>query len=202
MPRKFDFLPGWPPRKTTDITQLLLVVLMVCNLVAGWFVWHPLGGSPAELERQMVDLRGQVIQRTLILKKTRDNVSKVETGRNQGDGFMQSYFLGERTAYSNILGELVQSATQSKIKPKEHAFSLEPIEGSDDLAMMTITGTYEGTYADLLQFINRLDRSPGLIIIESLNATPQQGAAGLLNVNMKLDAFVRQDTVPPQGAGQ
>jgi hypothetical protein len=204
MPRSFNFLSqlAWPPRNTSGIFQLLLVVFLVLNLVAAFFIWRPLGGSPAELEQQMVDLRAQALQRRLILERTRQNVSKVETGRTQGDGFMQSYFLGERTAYSNILGELVQSATQSKIKPKEHAFSLEPIEGSDDLAMMTITGTYEGTYADLMQFINRLDRSPGLVIIESLNATPQQGGAGLLNVNMKLDAFVRQDSVPQNVVGQ
>ncbi len=204
MPRSSSFLPQlvWPPRKTTDIAKWLVVVLLALNLVAAWFVWRPLGGSPAELEQEMVALRAQVLQHRVVLERTRQNVSKVETGRGQGDGFMQSYFLAERTAYSNIIGELVQAATQSKVKPKEHAFSLEPIEGSDDLAMMTISGTYEGTYVDLMQFINRIDRSTGLVIIESLNATPQQGAAGLLNVNMKLDAFVRQDTVPQQAVGQ
>jgi hypothetical protein len=74
---------------------------------------------------------------------------------------------------------------------------VEPIEGSDDLAMMIITGNYEGTYADLMEFINRLDRSSRLLIIESLNATPQQGGAGVLTVNMKLDAFVRHDGYRP-----
>jgi hypothetical protein len=192
----------WPPRNAAAVAQNLLVVLLVLNLVAAWFVWRPLGGSPAELEQQMIDLRAQVLQRRVILERTRQNVSKVETGRSEGDGFMQSYFLGERTAYSNILGELVQAATQSKVKTKEHAISQEPIEGSDDLAMMTITGNYEGAYPDLMQFINRLDRSSGLLIIESLNATPQQGAAGLLNVNMKLNAFVRQDSAPQNAVGQ
>ena len=182
--------------------QFGLIVLLVMNLVAAWFVWRPIGGSPAQLEDEMVALRAKVLQRRVILERTRTNVSKVETGRTQGDSFMQGYFLGERTAYSNILGELVEPATQSKVKPKEHSFSLEPIEGSDVLAMMTITGNYEGTYANLMQFINRLDRSPGLVIIESLNATPQQGSAGLLSVNMKLDAFVRQDSVTPETVGQ
>jgi hypothetical protein len=197
MPRNFNFnfLPklGWPPRNSADIAQLLLVVALVLNLVAGWFVWRPLGGSPAELERQMIDLRGQVLQRRLLLERTRQNVAKVETGRSEGDNFLQTYFLGERTAYSSVVGELLQAARDAKIKPKEHSFALEPIEGSDDLAKKTITGSYEGTYADLIAFINRLDRSTRLLIVESLNATPQQGGAGVLNVSMKLDAFVRQE---------
>ena len=197
MPRNFK-LPklAWPPRSAAAVAQLALVTLLVMNLVAAWFVWRPIGGSPEELEQQMVELRAQAIQRRVLLERTRQNVSKVEVGRTEGDNFMQNYFLGERTAYSSILGELVAAARDSKITPKEHAFAIEPIEGSDNLGMMTITGNYEGTYADLLDFINRVDRSPRLLIIESLNATPQQGSSGRLNVNMKLDAFVRQDTVP------
>jgi hypothetical protein len=44
----------------------------------------------------------------------------------------------------------------------------------------------------LIQFVNLLDKSQRLLIIESLNTTPQQGSA-LLNVTMKLDTFVRED---------
>jgi Tfp pilus assembly protein PilO len=201
MPRSFK-LPriAWPPRNASAALRLALITLLVLNLVAGWFVWHPPGGSPAELDEQMVNLRAQLLQRRLILERTRRNVSKVETGRSQGDSFLENYFLGERTAYSSLLGELVAAAKDSKVTPKEHSFSMEPIDGSDTLAMLTIAGNYEGTYADLMQFINRLDRSSRLLIIESLNATPQQSGAKL-NVNIKLDAFVRQQP-PQEAAGQ
>lgn len=196
MPRNYS-LPklAWPPKNAVGWTQWGLVLLVLLNLVAAWFVWRPLGGSPEELEQQMVDLEARVLQNRAVLERTRKNVSKVETGRGEGDTFMQTYFLAERTAYSNVLGDLVKAARETKVTPKEHSFSTEPIEGSDNLAMMSITGNYEATYADLMQFINRLDRSDRLMIIESLNATPQAGSAGRLNVNMKLDAFVQQDTV-------
>lgn len=193
---------SWPPRNAVDAAQLVLAVLIVLNFVAAWFVWHPPGGSPGDLEQQLVDMRGQALQRRLVVERTRQNVSKVETGRSEGDNFLSTYFLGERTAYSTVIGELLQAARDAKIKPKEHSFALEPIEGSDDLAVMSVTGGYEGTYADLIAFINRLDRSPRLLIIESLNATPQQGTAGVLNVSIKLDAFVRQEPMAGQAVGQ
>jgi type IV pilus assembly protein PilO len=60
--------------------------------------------------------------------------------------------------------------------------------------MMSITATYEGTYADLLHFVHELDRSSKLVIIESLNAAPQQGT-NLLSVALKLDTFVREDSL-------
>lgn len=188
----------WPPRSPVQWAQWTLAALVAFNLIAAYFVWRPIGGSPEELEQEMVDLRAKVLQNRAILERTRKNVAKVETGRNEGDTFMQTYFLSERTAYSNVLGDLAQAARESKVTPKEHAFSAEPIEGSDNLAMMTITGNYEASYPDLMQFINRIDRSGRLVIIESLNATPQTGSAGKLNVNMKLDAFVRTDSVVQQ----
>lgn len=189
-----------PGRGGIGAARIALMVLIAANLAAVFFVWRPPGGSPEQLERQETDLRAQVIQKRVLLERTRQNVAKVETGRSEGDSFLENYFLSERTAYSAILGELASAAAQAKIRSKEHSFVVEPIEGSDDLALMIITGNYEGTYADLVEFINRIDRSSRLLIIESLNATPQQGTAGVLNVNMKLDAFVRHDSAPVPAA--
>ena len=192
---KIDLSRIWPPRTPTAVAQLALLVMVGANLVAAYFVWRPPGGSPAELEQQITDLRAQLGQGRALLGRTQVNVKKVALGRSQGDAFIESYFLNERTAYSTILAELQTAEKDSKIKPKDHAFSAaEPIEGSDNLSMLTITANCEGTYADLIQLINRLDRSPRLLILESLNATPQQGGA-VLAVNMKLNAFVRGDAV-------
>lgn len=187
MPKNFSF-----SKTPAGIARIALLALAAANLAAAYFVFYPPGGSPQELEQQMSDLRAQVLQRTLLLKQTRANVQRIELGRNEGDQFMQSYFLGQRTASSTLIDELSRAAKDAKITAKEHSVQTEDIEGSDTLKMMTITGNYEGTYADLVEFVNRLDRSQRLLIIESLNATPQQGK-GLLNINVKMDTFVRED---------
>ena len=49
-----------------------------------------------------------------------------------------------------------------------------PVDGSDTLDMMQISANFEGLYPDLIRFINLFDKSDRLLIIESLNATPQQ----------------------------
>src|SRR5205823_2709705 len=97
----------------------------------------------------------------------------------EGDEFMSDYFLPRRTAYSAILDELTKAANESHLKSKESAFATEPIEGSDTLSMMQISASYEGGYADLVRFINLVDKSDSLLIIESLSATPQQGSGVL-----------------------
>lgn len=201
MPRSFKIPSISLPQRNggaKSVMQWIAGALLVLNLVAAYFAWRPPGGSASELDQQALAMRAQVIQKRIMLERTRQNVGKVETGRMQGEAFLQNYFVDDRMKSSVIVGELIDAAKESKIKSKEHSFTLDPIEGSANLAMMTITGNYEGTYGDLIHFINRLDKSNRLLIIESLNATPQQGSAGLLNVNLKLDAFVRQDQAVQQ----
>jgi hypothetical protein len=69
---------------------------------------------------------------------------------------------------------------------------LDAIEGSDDLDMMTISVNFEGGYGQLIKFVNLLDRSPRLLIMESLQAAPQP-KGDVLTVNVKVNTFVRED---------
>lgn len=193
MRRSFSIPGGISFKDPKTVLQAAAAALLAANLVAAWFVMRPLGGSAEELGEESAGLRTQLSQRRVALDRTRLNVVKVENGRSAGDQFMQEYFLARRTAASTILSELTQAAKDARIKSKVHSFNEEPVEGSDDLSMMVISGEYEGTYADLIEYVNRIDRSSRLLIIESLAATPQQGAQGVLNISIKFDTFVRED---------
>src|ERR1017187_2061977 len=131
-----------------------------------------------------------------MLQKTREHLAAVELGRSEGDQFLSNYFLPRRARAEMLLLQLGNAAKDSKIKAKEASISIEPIDGSDTLSMMSITASYEGTYGDLLHFVHEIDRSSSLTIIESLNAAPQAGTNNL-SVSLKLDTFVREDA----GAG-
>jgi hypothetical protein len=74
---------------------------------------------------------------------------------------------------------------------KEATFaSLDPIEGTDDLEMLTVSINFEGGYAQLVKLVNLIDRSPKFLIIESLQiASPPKGE--IYSVTIKMNAFVR-----------
>jgi Tfp pilus assembly protein PilO len=176
--------------------RIALLVFAVADIGVAWILFYPPGGSASELEQQLAALQAQTAAKRALLTSTRQHVAAVEQGRTEGEQFLNQYFLARRTAYSTLLSELVAAADEAKIKPKEHAYSTEPIEGSDDLSMMSISANYEGTYSNLMQFVHELDRSPRLLIIEGLNAAPQ-ATGGTLNISMKIDTFVREDGSQP-----
>lgn len=181
-----------PWRDPRFIVRAALGVLLAANVIAAALVMFPPGGSAEELDRQLASLQMQVMQGRAKLERTRAHAAAVESGRKEGDQFMGNYFLGRRTAYTTLVSELNEAATASKIKPRGDAYSTEPIDGSDTLSMMTITANFEGPYKDVLNFVHAIDKSPRLLIIESLSAAPQQGS-NILTVSMKLDTFVQED---------
>jgi Tfp pilus assembly protein PilO len=190
MPRNFNLKTGSVnPRSAI---RVVLGLLAAANLVAAYFVFRPLGGSPDELRQQAMNMRIQIRQQQATVDRTRLMAGKIEIGRGEGDNFMSKYFLPRRSAYSVVMAELNELAIQAKVTAKESANAIEPVDGSDTLDMMQITANYEATYGDLVRFVNMVDKSDRLLVMESLNATPQQGNTKL-NVMIKLDTFVVED---------
>jgi|SRR5579884_1059734 len=191
-----NFSAIWPPKDLVSALWLSAAGLLLANIVAFVFVVHPPGGSAQELRAEASELRMQVRQQRSALARTRDIAGKVETGRNEAESFMDTYFLDRRTLAATIVSEIIEMAKESGVRQKETQYATEPVEGTDDLSMLTVSANFEGTYADLMKLLNRIDRSSRLIIIESLQAAPQQGS-NILNINLRLNGFVRENVAGP-----
>ena len=176
--------------------RIFLGSLLALNLIAAGLVLFPPGGSADDLERELATLQSQAVQKRALLERTRLNVTAIEQAREEGNQFLDDYFMARRTADSALLQELTAAAAKAQIKERDRAQTTEFIEGSDSLSMMTITANYEGTYRNLLNFIGELDRSDQFLIMESMSAAPQQGS-NILTVSMKIDAFIREDSRTP-----
>lgn len=175
-----------------QVVRIVLGVLVVLNLIAAWLVLYPPGGSAEALEQDLVRFQAQLKQSRTRLEETKKHAEAVEKGRGAADQFLNSYFVPVRSAPTTFLTELNQIAQRAGIKERGNQFAADVIEGSEELGMLTITANFEGTYRNLLNFVREIDRSSSLLIIESLNATPQQGS-NILTVAIKMEAFIRDD---------
>lgn len=180
------------------LVRAALGVLVLANIAAALMVFKPWGGSAEDLAREQIDLQQRLTSIEARLEKTKSLVTKAERAREDGDGFLAEYTTERRTIFSTIFAELERVAHEAGIQPRPSSYELEPVEGSDTLYQMNISAAYEGSYANLIKFVNLLDKSPRFLIIESLMAAPQQSNAGdLLSVSIKLDTFVREQPGNP-----
>ena len=181
------------------VMRAILGTLLAANLVAAVMAFKPFGGSAEDLRREQSDASRQLLQLQARLANTRKLVAKVEGARRAGEDFLAKYFSDRRTTYSTLFEELDRAGQAAGIKLRNDSLELNAIEGSDTLQMMSLTVAYEGDYASLEKFVNLLDKSPRFLIIESMQAAPQQNGQ-LLTVSLKLDAFVKEG--PAAGAAQ
>ena len=196
MPRSFKppLNLKWKPvtRDPQHAVRAALGVLLLANLVAAWFVFQTPGGTVAQLEAEVAAKRKQLIGRQASLERMKKLVDKATTALDSGDQFLAAYFLPRKNAYSLLEVDLANASRLTGIRAKERSYSYEPIEGSDTLGMLNIVANFEGTYADLIELVNHIDRSKRLLIIDQLQAQPQQGS-NMLNVAVRMNAFFRMD---------
>ena len=192
LPRKVS-LPT--PASLTDpkfLVRSALGLLLAANLVAAAMAYHIFDASPEALNRQLSTAIAERQALQAQLTRTRTLNHSVDRGKQEGDKFLSTYMTSRRHTYSTIIGELTETAKSAGMKAGA-TISLDPVQGSDDLDMMTVTLNLEGNYGQLMKFVNMLDRSPKFLIIETLTVTPR-AKSDVLSVSVKLDTFVKDDT--------
>ena len=175
------------------LVRIILGLLLAANLVAAGYAFNLFGSSPEALNQALVAAEARVRTDQLRLDRSRFLTSNIGRGKAESDTFLASYFTTRRSTYSTIIGEITETAKTAGMKTQEWTIGLDPIEGSDDLSMMTISINFEGNFTQFVKFVNLLDRSPRFLVIESMQVTPQP-KGDLLNTNLKLHVFVKDDT--------
>lgn len=195
MPRSFN-IPAVnfsALREPRIMVRAVLGLLLALNLVAAAFAFHLFGTSTEQMMQDLQSARTQLNAATARLNRGRILAAKVDTGREEGGKFLASYMSSRKTTYSTVIGEITDLSKQAGMKMKEANIApLDPIDGSADIDMMTISVNFEGTYPQLVKLVNLLDRSKKFLIIESLTAAPQP-KGDVINVAIKLNTFVKDD---------
>ena len=199
MPRNYNFkgiLPnsaaGWKEPKV--LVRIVLGILLAANLVAAAIAFNVFGPSPQTLNQELMTANARLQADQARLMRSRLLTSNIGKGKAESDTFLATHFTNRRTTFSTILTEVNDVAKSAGLKTEEATIApLDPIEGSDDLSMMTFSMNVEGTFPQFVKFINLLDRSPRFLIIESMQMTPQP-KGDLINSNLKLHVFVKDDT--------
>jgi len=101
-----------------------------------------------------------------------------------------------RLAYENLIAEIQRMVKASGLQERDASYNKEAIEGTPDLAVLTSTANYEGTYENLKKFLYEVDHSPMLIMVENVTAAPQQ-KGNQINTSIRFQVIVRDDGSGP-----
>jgi len=193
LPAGFQVPSAAALREPKVLVRAALGILLVANLIAAAFAFHLIGDSPEALNQQLASALAERQTAQARLNRSRVLTGNIDKGKGEGERFLSTYMSSRRYTSSIIIGELNEISKASGMKMQDGTIApLDPIEGSEDLDMMTISVNFEGGYSELVKFVNLLDRSKRFLIIESLTVTPRP-KGDVLAVNVRLNTFVKDD---------
>lgn len=200
MPSSFDWrsvkLKGGP-RGPRFWLRSAVGVLVALNAAALFLYLDPPGGSRADLTAESQSLKTAIFaarKQTLRLKTIS---SQVQLGGQQAVEFEARYIFPKRLAYESILAEIQRMAQAANLVERDGQLTEEPIEGTADLSLLTNSVNFEGSYASLMRFLYEVDRSPKLLMLDTLTATPQK--AGQISAQVRFQAVIREEQSPSAG---
>jgi type IV pilus assembly protein PilO len=189
MTRNFNF----NFREPKVLVRAVIGALLAANLVVAAFAFHLVGDSPADLDAQLASLRSTFRSAQQRLNKSRALVRNMDTSREQGNKFEVSYMTSRRRTFGPLDAEINHLAQTTGMKAGTINYSvLDPIEGSGDLYMLTITAGFEGGYGQLMKLVNAIDRSPRFLVIDQLQVAPQP-KGDVLDAVFHINTFVRDE---------
>lgn len=199
MVKRFNFkLPSLPRKKSELNGRLRLAVglLAVCNVVATYLCLNPPGGTRGQITAEVAQLNNQLAVARHQSSHLRTVSQNVQLGRKQAFDFQAAAVLPKRTAYGRVISELQGMSKSAGLQIRDAVFADEPIEGTSDLSLLSVTANYQGTYDNLMQFLHEADHSSILLMLDNLQAA-QQDKGDQINVAIRFQTVIRD--VPAAG---
>ena len=203
MPRTFEWLRanGSVPRSGPGLwLRTTVAILALLNGAVLFLYLDPPGGTKRELANESLRVRDEIAATRANAVRLKRVTANVQLGNSQSSTFETIYFLPRRAAYQRVIGELQRMAAASGLQEGDRVYSEEPIEGTADLTLLNISANnYQGTYDNLVHFLYEVDKSPMLLMLDTLMASPQQ-TGGRINASLRFQAIIQEDTSPPLGS--
>ena len=174
--------------KSRSVLQVALALLAVLNAALLVMVLRPPGQSLVDRQKQYQQSRTRYDATLATVKQMRDLQSKLQSAIENNRGFAREHFLDRGTAFSAMVAELEKLATASQLKTSTIGYGLKDETKQPGFVNVSVTITLEGSYPDLVRFINRLEQSQLFWMIGNMNVSGSSapGSKGLrLNLTME-----------------
>src|SRR5262249_10783664 len=105
--------------------------------------------------------------------------------------FSQANFLSRSNAFSAMLTDLEELASENHLQPSDASYRLNSADNKLGWTNVEVTLDLEGDYPNLVRFLNKLEQSKLFWIVESLDVSGQQSQQGSkLRLNLQAATYL------------
>jgi Tfp pilus assembly protein PilO len=169
-----------------------LAVLLIADAGLG-YLNTKMSGPRTDREQTLAAQTQKIALVKADINRAREIRDKTPQVLRQFDGF-ESALLPASKGYSVITQEIGDYAREAHLLLDETRFHEKDVTGRD-LMELTMESRVGGDYNGIVSFLNHLQRSKNVYIVDSLDVETEntaQGPAGALRVNLKVRTYLRK----------
>ena len=145
-----------------------------------------------DLQQQIVQMRRQIVAGRAQTAKMQLLASKVQSGSTQSGSFENEIlFRPSAPLMSPSSKKFSGWPTRPGFRNATLPGRKNRISGTADLTLLNNQANYEGSYTNLMKFLYQADHSPMLLMLDRLQAAPQQ-KNNQINTQIRFQAIVRE----------
>jgi Tfp pilus assembly protein PilO len=161
-----------------------LVGFVVLDAGLALYVWRTASSHSQTESADLERLRDRHRQYGDDVRRAERIVSRLPEVERECNRFYDAQFLATATGYSAVVADLGSIAKKAGLPPTTIGFKQREIE-KRGVVEVEVTAAVEGDYPALVRFVNGLERSEHLYLLDSLSLSAGQEKRVKLNLQMK-----------------
>ena len=166
-----------------------LVLLVVADIALAFYGWNLSAGRQPQDELAVLTRNRDLLRADIT--RAQEIRKKIPAIQEDCDQFEQSLYPASK-GYSSVSAELDSIASKAGLSLESSGFRQSEIKGRD-LQQVEIEAVVDGSYSQVVHFLNGLQRSPNVYAVEALDAKADsvQGANGRVRVQLHIKTYFR-----------
>ncbi|HUJ41115.1 MAG TPA: GspMb/PilO family protein [Candidatus Acidoferrales bacterium] len=176
MNRPIDAVKRWVSRVVAAILLVDAALLAV--------VWHYSSDHPQADKTYIARLQDQDRRMVADVRRAQAIREQLPDVKKDCNSFLEDTLLRSSTGYSAIVSDLGKVTAEAGLPPGAVAFKQKSAD-EKGIIEVEVTAVVEGNYASLVKFINGLERSRNLYLIDSLSLASSRETGARLSLAMR-----------------
>jgi Tfp pilus assembly protein PilO len=178
-------------RKVITALSVLLCIDLICVAI----LVSPIGTHNTDRQQQLRQLQTELQTKTREVTPLQGIDKKVQEAKEQVTSFISNRL---PSRYSEIADELGKTAQANNVQFSNIRYATEDTD-LNDVKRVALDATVAGNYKQVVKFINALERSKVVFLVDSvtLNQEQQQQQPGLVRLTLRLETYMGQPASAP-----
>lgn len=178
----------WYRRRRWIYTALVLVLAMDAAVFFGWLRGSEI--APAVALARLAKLEGEVEAREAEVARLRRVQEMLPQARPALASFLRERFPSEQAGFSAVAVALSTAARDAGVKLENVAYKTRSERQRTELVSVEVSADLQGSYSNLLRYLELLAQDPGFYLIEELAVVGTQ--RGGLKLQTRLVTYFRR----------